>query len=243
MAMEWNAQVVDGCRRRVLAGAFVASSSWTALPTGSTAAPPANSSEAIRRSAANIPGYGQTDVFYPLGFFGKWNVKREIVACDEVEPSKLPFSLNYEMRFIKSTEDTAVVSDRGFNEVEFVNAFSGNKVRTYQWTESDPNDLKLIFDDGCQRDLKVTERATERTNYTISSSEFQRITQEDAGGIPVISARRVLQKWRVVNDDIIEAIEIVYDAGGGLGDPLAMTSAPTAPRIIQKSRLSLQHIQ
>lgn len=147
------------------------------------------------------------------------------------------------MRFIQSIEDTAVVSDRGFNELQLVNALSDTKVRTYQWTERNPNDLKLIFDDGCQRDFKVTKRATEQTNDTVSSSEFQRITQEDARGIPVISARRILQKWRVVNSSNIEGIEIVYDAGMGLGDPLAMASAPTTPRIIQKSRLTLERIQ
>lgn len=241
MLMQKKAQV-DCCRRRILAVA-VASSSWTALPTGSVAAPPANPSEAIRRSAANIPGYGQTDVFYPLFFYGTWRVNREIVVSDEVDASKLPLSINYEMRFIRSIDDTAVVADRGFNEAAFENSFGNNQVRSYQWEESNPNDLRLVFADGCRKEIKVTKRATERTDDTVSTSEFQRITQEGARGIPIISARRVLQKWKVVNDTTINGIEIMYDVGGGLGDPLAMSSAPTTPRIIQKSRLTLECIQ
>lgn len=241
MATQWNAQV-DCCRRRILAGAFV-TSSWTALPTGLEAAPPANPSEAIRRSAASIPGYGQTDVFYPLFFYGKWRVNREIVVSDEVDPSKLPLSINYEMRFIKSIEDTAVVADRGFNEASFVKKFGNKQVLSYQWTESNPNDLRLVFADGYRKEIKVTKRATERTDDTVSTSEFLRITQEDTRGIPIISARRILQKWKVVSDTTIDGIEIVYDVGGALGDPLAMSSAPTTPRIIQKSRLTLERIQ
>lgn len=241
IATQWNAQV-DFCRRKILAGTF-ATLSWTAVPTVLEAAPPANPSEAIRRSAANIPGYGQTDVFYPLLFYGKWRVNREIVVSDEVEPSKLPLSINYEVRFIRSIEDTAVVADRGFNEAAFGNSFGNNQVRSYQWMESNPNDLRLVFADGCPKEIKVTKRATERTDDTVSTSEFQRITQEDARGIPIISARRILQKWKVVSDTTIDGIEIVYDVGGGLGDPLAMSSAPTTPRIIQKSRLTLERIE
>jgi hypothetical protein len=37
--------------------------------------------EAIQRSAPNIPGYGQTDVFYSPWFDGKWKAKREIAGC------------------------------------------------------------------------------------------------------------------------------------------------------------------
>lgn len=211
-------------------------------PLASTAATPASPNEAIRRAAANMPGYGQTDVFYPLSFEGKWRVTREIVSSDDtIDPSMLPMTVTYDIRFIRSIEDTAVVSDRGYNEAALVNALN-NEALTYEWSESNPNDLRLMFANGSRREIKVTKRATERTQDTVSSSEFQRITTEDARGIPVITAHRVLNKWKVLGDGAIEGIEIVYNVGGNFGAPLAATGASTSPKVTSKSRLSLQRI-
>ena len=44
----------------------------------------------------------------------------------------------------------------------------------------------------------MTKRATEATDTTVYSSEFQRVSQPDvATGIPVVTARRVMTKWKV----------------------------------------------
>lgn len=89
----------------------------------------------------------------------------------------------------------------------------------------------------------MTKRATERpTIDTVSSSEFQRVTQEVVknGNIPSISARRVVSKWKIVDESTIEGIEIVYEMVGG--DPLATPipgSANNAPKILSKSKLYL----
>lgn len=57
----------------------------------------------------------------------------------------------------------------------------------------------------------------------------------------VISARRVMSKWKVVDASTIEGIEVVYDAGGG--DPLAGPAKLTEQnKIISKSRLRLQRM-
>lgn len=229
-------------RRKALAATSIGTI-WTTLASPSTAAPPSSPTEAIRRSAANIPGYGQTDVFYPLSFDGRWKVTREVVASDTIDPAKLPMTVIYDVRFIKSIDDGAVVADRGYNEAAYENAILNNAVRSYEWTETNPNDLRLVLGDATRKDIKVTKRATERTDDTVSSSEFQRVTTEDARGIPIISAHRVLQKWKVVNNEAIEGIEIVYDVGGNLGDPLAATPASSSPRIVSKSRLNLKRIQ
>jgi hypothetical protein len=148
-------------------------------------------------------------------------------------------TISYEVRFIKPIEDTAVVADRGFNEASLENALN-HEARSYEWSESNPNDLRLVFADGTRKEVKVTKRATERTEDTVSSSEFQRITTENSRGIPLILAHRVLTKWKVVNEGVIEGIEIVYDIGGALGDPLAATAKSSTPRVISKSRLSLR---
>lgn len=229
-------------REQILSTAGGAVAAITAWPLASTAASPSSPTEAIRRSAANIPGYGQTDVFYPLSFDGKWSVKREIVSSETLDPSKLPMMLTYDIRFIRSIEDDAVVADRGYNEVALENAL-GNEAHSYEWSESNPNDLRLIFANGSRKEIKVTKRATERTEDTVSSSEFQRIILETARGIPIIQAHRILAKWKVVGEGAIEGIEIVNDVGGNLGDPLAATGAPSSPKVISKSRLSLKRIQ
>lgn len=189
--------------------------------------------ESIRRGAANLPGYGPTDVFYPPSFQGRWKVTREEVVQDK--------TVEYEMRFISSIESNAVVADRGSNQAALEKALSGSSVRSYEWLETNPNDLRLVFEDGLRKDIKTTKRASEKTEDTVSSSEFQRITIDR--GIPVIEARRTLCKWKVVNESTIEGLEIVYDMGGG--DPLAggASSSSAGPQLIAKSRLHLSRLQ
>jgi hypothetical protein len=228
-------------RREQLVAAGGAATTLIAHPLACTAASPSSPAESIRRSAANLPGYGQTDVFYPLSFSGKWNAKRTIVSSETVDPSMLPMTIHYDIRFIPSIQDSQVVADRGYNEAAMENALN-NKVQSYEWSETNPNNLKIVFANGSQRDVKVTKRATEHTEDTVSSSEFQRITTENNDGIPIISANSVLQKWKVVDENIIEGIEIVKDVGGNLGDPLAATGAPSSPKVVSKSRLLLQRI-
>ena len=215
-------------RRTALIAAGLVTSSCAVV--GEAAAASADAGETIRRGAANLPGYGPSDVFYPLTFKGKWHVVREIVDDTTVE---------YEMRFIQSGNDA--VADRGFNQAALERALSSIETRSYEWTETNPNDLRLEMEDGSRKEIKVTKRASERTEDFVSSSEFQRVTTEDSRmGIPAISARRTSTKWKILTEASVEGLEIVNDMGGG-GDPLA--GATTAgPRLISKSRLHLKRI-
>ena len=207
-----------------------------------------DSVELIRRGASAIPGYGPSDIFYPLQLTGRWNVTQETSDAQ---------TYHYDMRFLPSTTTaTACIQDRGYNlmRLETVgeetnrNSVSSRTIVSYEWSESNPNDVRLVLMDGSKKEIKVTKRATERTEDTVTSSEFLRITSEDMRGIPVIQARRVLTKWKIVSPHAIEGMEIVYDmSGGNLGDPLSMNLMinPVAnpvtvdPTIISKSRLHL----
>lgn len=218
------------------------------------AASPSNPAEAVRRGAAKIPGYGQTDVFYPESFLGNWKVVREILPTADGSGSGL--TLQYPIRFIPAIEDNAVIADRGWNQANLEksirelsaksNSNSNNNVGrdpllpSYQWTETNPNDLRLLFADGSKKDIKVTKRANEMTDETVFSSEFQRVTQtqDDGRGIPVITARRVISKWKVVDSSTLEGIEIVYDVGGG--DPMSGSAKVSDQNsVLSKSRLKL----
>lgn len=213
-------------------------------PSPSQAATPLDTGEAIRRSAANIPGFGPTDVFFPLSTKGSWTATRQV----ELPGRSEPLTLTYPFRFIQSIDDDSVVVDRGTNQAELekalVEAVSKNSgtVRSYEWAMSNPNDLRLVLANGSKKEIKVTKRATENTVSTITSSEFQRITLEESNdrgfGIPSISARRVLTKWKIVDDSTIEALEVVYNVPTG-GDPLAGASSSTQPSILSKSRILL----
>ena len=233
-------------------------------PSVSVAAAPLDAGEAVRRSAANIPGYGKQDVFYPELFAGNWKMTRE-VEFNNNNPSSSSSSsvlrLMYPIRFIRSIEDDAVVADRGFNQAELETALvrtvqrgrkedgeessssttasSTNSPKiSYEWVQSNPNDLRLVLSDGTKKEIKVTKRATERTVDTVSSSEFQRVTQEERGGIPLISARRIVSKWKQVDESTLEGIEIVYEMAGG--DPLSTSlTGNITPTILSKSRLYL----
>lgn len=220
------------------------------------AAGAANPAEAVRRGAANIPGYGQTDVFYPQSFLGNWKAVREILPANSGSGSGAGLTLEYPIRFLPSIEDNAVVADRGWNQANLeksirqlaVGKSNDNNdandalLPSYQWTETNPNDLRLSFADGSRKDIKVTKRATEKTDETVFSSEFQRVTQDDARGIPIITARRIMSKWKVVDSSTIEGIEVVYDVGGG--DPMSgPTGASEQNKVLSKSRLQLQRLQ
>jgi hypothetical protein len=258
---------VPATRREILVTATtfsVAASVPFLTPQSSTAAAPLDAREAIRRGAANIPGYGSSDVFYPESFAGSWKVTRDVefpssvsnVNANANSPTPV-LRLTYPVRFIQSIEDDVVVADRGYNQAELEAALarrgspssSSLVVLSYDWAANNPNVVNVAMADGTKKEIKVTKRATERTGDTVSSSEFQRITQEDTrqiggpGGIPQISARRVVSKWKKIDDSTLEGIEIVYAVGGG-GDPLStsltgQSNNNAAPTILSKSRLYL----
>ena len=213
--------------------------------------------EAIRQSASNIPGYGPSDIFYPMKWKGTWRVERQVLIHDKI------YNLNYTMRFLPSIKEDAVVADRGFNQANLENSFvtgslnnnnssSSSIVQSYSWTETNPNDLRISFTDGRRKDIKVTKRATEYKDNTVSSSEFQRIVEDTNNSnsmmVPIIAARRVVSKWKEIEADHLEAIEIVYDMSASIpsADPMAFSpqsaSVPTS-NVLSKSRLRLTRVQ
>ena len=204
--------------------------------------------ESIRRSAANIPGLGQPDVYYPPVFQGVWNVTRQVTfpseSSDILKEASTP-TLEYKVRYLRT--DVAVIADRGYNQVNLERAIRGNNnvlVQSIDWKETNPNDLRLVMQNGSRKEVKVTKRATEQTDSTVFSSEFQRLTtQQDDTAIPEITARRVLTKYRVVDANRIEGMELVYSIGGSdgrSGDPL-LTSIQQSqePKLLSKSTLLL----
>jgi hypothetical protein len=179
---------------------------------------------AIRKSASILPGYGPSDVYYPLAFQGLWNMKREIIRNGNGD-SRPNLMFHYKVRFLPSDNGNAVVADRGYNQAHLEAAIRGSSasrggdnkgigididndidndtdisaaVRSYDWSVTNPNELQVALQDGSSKYIKVTKRATEATDTTVYSSEFQRVSQPDvATGIPVVTARRVMTKWKV----------------------------------------------
>ena len=210
-------------------------------PETTAAAEPQSIGEAVRRSATQIPGYGPTDVFFPGRLLGTWNMTKEIDFLN----GKEALQVSYRYRFIASVEDDAVVADRGFNQAQLESAVirsvtaasDQNPISSYDWQYTNPNDLRLLFSSGGTKEIKVTKRATELDGALISSSEFQRVTQQGARGIPEVSARRVVTKWRILDESRIEGLEVVFSMPGG--DPLAGVSKSTSPSVLSKSRMVL----
>ncbi|GKY96758.1 hypothetical protein MPSEU_000635200 [Mayamaea pseudoterrestris] len=248
-AWSWNSRNAgNGATRRQFVGSAQAigiiGSSFALLndPLPTSAASTTDPGEVIRQSASSLPGYGPPDVYYPQAFHGSWKMRREVVVGD-----KTALDLTYSVRFLPSIQDGFVVADRGFNQANLEDAIAIDSVQTCDWRESNPNDLRLTFKDGRIKDVKVTKRSFERTDTTVSSSEFQRVvTQDVISGVPQITARRVLAKWKASNGNGSEAwqgIEIVYDIGGG-GDPMSLTTLSSSPQpdsqvLLSKSRLTL----
>jgi hypothetical protein len=234
--------------------------------------------ESLRRSAPSmIPGLGPSDIFYPESFVGSWNMNRQVVLSDDNSiiltlnyPIRFLSSLNVNGK-------AAAVADRGYNQAALENALrrSGasssssssstppvnNVVQSYTWSASNPNDLSIFFTNGSSKEIKVTKRAASiivnaaapenasasAVTTTIDSSEFQRVTLDDQT-VPVISARRVLTKWKVImdNPDVVEGLELVYDMTSvGFGsDPLTLTQQQQQPpKLLSKSRLRITRIR
>ena len=162
-------------------------------------------------------------------------------------------TLDYKVRFLPVTDldgqsdDLLVVADRGYNEINREAAASNGDasvVQSCDWKDTNPNDLRVQFRTGRTKDIKVTKRATERTNATVFSSEFRRVVnQENAQGIPAVTAERVLTKWKVRDDGLIAGLELVYDVGGSaFANPLAVqvSAQSQEPLLISKCRLTLE---
>ena len=203
--------------------------------------------EALRRSAANLPGYGPTDVFYPLSWQGTWTLQREDILTNS--------TFTYPIRFIQSIDRDAVIADRTFNERNYWETVqrgdrNSNIVQSIQWTETNPNDLNILFTNGLRRNVKITKRASDRTNTTVSSSEFQRILEDksslDGSTVPKLVSRRTLTKWKMITDNHIEGIEIIYDMNVegdadriDLSTSLQSNDVSRPPKLISKSRFYL----
>jgi hypothetical protein len=229
------------CRRRAV---LQAAASLALVPTVAFAAEDVfDVGEVVRKSAANLPGLGPADVSYPPLFQGLWNVKRQVSFDDDNDKSTV--TLEYKVRFL-ATKD-AVVADRGYNQANLERAIrrtmEDDSIQSVVWKVTNPNDLSMVFRNGSQKDIKVTKRASDMTDTTVSSSEFQRVTSvATQDGIPQVTARRVLTKYKVVDPNQIEGLEIVYNAGIG-GDPLSLQISASQQQqqiLLSKSRLLLE---
>mmetsp|Transcript_31083 Transcript_31083/g.34392 ORF Transcript_31083/g.34392 Transcript_31083/m.34392 type:complete len:283 (+) Transcript_31083:93-941(+) len=244
---------IDSRRRRVI----ISSSALIFGGNGAASAAP-EVAEVIRKGASKIPGYGPSDVYYPESWKGKWRVTREIIDDQYNDDKKKIVQydriVRYDMRFIPSIEAGATVMDRGYSQANLERVLlvatssnddegDDNSVQSCQWTETNPNDLRVVFNNGARKEIKVTKRSSEPNmeEETVSSSEFQRITTESTvGGIPVITARRILSKWKGSSEKgIIEGIEITYDMGSG-GDLPSIGGTSSGPKVISKSRIHLE---
>jgi hypothetical protein len=254
------------------------------------AATPTNPGETIRTAVAPLPGLGPTDIFYPTMFAGNWIMRREMILITtspnsntmkkEDDTTTSIFQLEYPVRFVSSIRDDNVVADRGYNQANLEMALLRiqyqqqqqqqqpkqlgetimmNRVDT-QWTETNPNDLRILFPNGAIQDTKVTKRAIrESTESTLTSSEFQRVVMTPSSSstqVPIIMAQRILTKWKFPpnsesNEDdnmaTIEGLELVYNVLGadttrGM-DPMTFSlrgdNSNAQLQLVSKSRLRL----
>jgi hypothetical protein len=242
------ATAVGGCCFPAAGAARALSLSLEGVAGSSDDAP----GEAVRRAASRaLPGMGPPDIYYPASFRGMWTAQREILPAAPRPPNDNSASssgaagttsrtVEYRVRYLPAfslDQERVAVADRGYNQANLAAALEdgAQRVQAYTWSQQNPNDLQIVWSSGLFQDYKVTKRASERTNETVSSSEFVRwvTTDESSSGIPTISARRVLSKYRTVTENRIEGIELEY----GIPDPGAMPQ--TAPTLLTKSRLVL----
>lgn len=223
------------------------------IPTNAAQTP----GEAIRKSAANLPGYGQPDIYFPRFMIGKWRVTREIVSSDDhqLRQIQLPLIVSYDVRFISvdgdivsNQEDFNVVMDRQFNTKTYYESINFDKIRptiqTTNWSPYNPNICTTSYSDGSVEEVKVTKRAVETNSDAglISSSEFRRITKSVPDSmVPDIRASRALTKWKISSEDEIQGIELIYTDPSIALDPMnASVSTSMKPFLSSKSFFKLE---
>jgi hypothetical protein len=228
----------------------------TMLPFASNAAQ--TPGEAIRRSAASMPGYGPPDVYFPTSMLGRWRMNRQIVNSDDIRfaNSQMPMSVTYDVRFISVDGDSndgkidfKVIADRQYNTASFHNAIRSDDSPTIQsiiWSPFNPNVCTTNYSDGSIMEEKVTKRAvdSELDSGFVSSSEFKRITETSSSSmVPNIKAVRVLTKWKLTSENSAEGIELVYTDPTITVDPMtARGGSSTKPILSSKSFLKLERI-
>lgn len=228
----------------------------TMLPFASNAAQ--TPGEAIRRSAASMPGYGPPDVYFPSSMLGRWRMNRQILNSDDIRfaKSQMPISVTYDVRFISVDGDSnddkidfKVIADRQYNTASFYNAIRSDNSPTIQsiiWSPFNPNVCTTNYSDGSMTEEKVTKRAvdSELDSGFVSSSEFKRITETSSSSmVPNIKAARVLTKWKVTSENSAEGIELVYTDPTLAVDPMtARGGSSTKPILSSKSFLKLERI-
>jgi hypothetical protein len=165
-------------RRKILksTATLAAMLSITTITTTSDKALAAQTAgEAVRRSAAYLPGYGQPDIYYPSSFIGKWKATRTIIASDDpaLLSFNLPLTISYDLRFItvdgdsngSSNSNGKVIADRAFNEASYYNAIRAllevqqpqlqlqsqleirmpASIQSVNWSPFNPNVLNTIY--------------------------------------------------------------------------------------------------
>eukprot|EP00979_Chaetoceros_neogracilis_P003852 scaffold667_cov304-Chaetoceros_neogracile.AAC.12 len=207
-------------RRKILksTATLAAMLSITTIATTSDKALAAQTAgEAVRRSAANLPGYGQPDIYYPSSFIGKWKATRTIISSDDPALlSFLPLTISYDLRFItvdgdsngSSNSNGKVIADRAFNEASYYNAIRAlleiqqpqlqlqsqlqipASIQSVNWSPFNPNVLSTIYNNGSSKEIKVTKRASElddNSTTTLISSSEYRRVTATTGGMGIPS--------------------------------------------------------
>ena len=155
---------------------------------------------------------------------------RIITPTYEVENTEV---ITCEVRFLK--KDGNVVQDRGFNEANRLVALDTDKsllICETKWNVTNPNVPTITYQDGTNKEFRVTKRACEGdindpNKWNFSSSQFRRVTDVGFNGIPNRSASRMLTKWKPGVDDpkyAVEGLELVKEEGN-LGDPMAFSGS------------------
>jgi hypothetical protein len=151
--------------------AFFATTSNKNIQSASAAQTPG---EAIRRSAANLPGYGQADVFYPSSLLGKWKATRLVLVADgeiskyHLSSNDLPLTVSYDVRFISVDGDTNNNNDNGqstgISSTTATSVSNGEKQKEIGYVIAD----RLFNEDSYYNALRETieQKLLSKTNQT-----------------------------------------------------------------------------
>uniref|UniRef100_A0A7S1XNX4 DUF6816 domain-containing protein n=1 Tax=Phaeomonas parva TaxID=124430 RepID=A0A7S1XNX4_9STRA len=166
----WGLSRRDAIARSVMPGSLL----FGAVPALAADRPEERSTYSkVSKAAANLPGYGPPDVWFPEQFLGSWTMKRTVVSFDTangplnekaalVEEQllrSLPAGpeVQYPVRFQRLGNN--VIADREFNERSYFEALAAATKTAApsasSWDPTSPNVLTLTLGSGAVIEKKV----------------------------------------------------------------------------------------
>ena len=105
--------------------------------------------ESIAKSLANVPGYGQPDIYYPNYFIGDWHVVQTMslsinspIKSSLIYPIDGNKTIEYNRKYVEY--DGNIIQERSYSETQYMRQYLSDPYCLAQWDYRNPNNLNIL---------------------------------------------------------------------------------------------------